>query len=54
MPFCTLPEAFHNGPRYSGVLAAVGFAALIFLGELASEATAKLSGFCVNVCTASQ
>ena len=30
-----IPEAFHNGPRYSGVLAAVGFAALILLGELA-------------------
>ena len=24
-----IPEAFHNGPRYSGVLAAAGFAALI-------------------------
>jgi ZIP family zinc transporter len=30
-----IPEAFHNGPRYSGVLAASGFAALILLGELA-------------------
>ena len=30
-----IPEAFHNGPRFSGVLAAVGFAALILLGELA-------------------
>jgi zinc transporter, ZIP family len=30
-----IPEAFHNGPRYSGVLAAAGFAALILLGELA-------------------
>ena len=30
-----IPEAFHNGPRYSGVLAGVGFAALILLGELA-------------------
>jgi len=29
-----IPEAFHNGPRYSGVLAAVGFAALILLSEL--------------------
>lgn len=29
-----IPEAFHNGPRYSGVLAAVGFAALIILSEL--------------------
>lgn len=29
-----IPEAFHNGPRYSGVLAALGFAALILLGEL--------------------
>jgi ZIP family zinc transporter len=29
-----IPEAFHNGPRYSGVLAAAGFAALILLGEL--------------------
>ena len=26
-----IPEAFHNGPRYSGVLAAAGFAALILL-----------------------
>ena len=30
-----IPEAFHNGPRYSGVLAAGGFAAPILLGELA-------------------
>jgi zinc transporter, ZIP family len=30
-----IPEAFHNGPRYSGVLAASGFAALILLSELA-------------------
>jgi hypothetical protein len=30
-----IPEAFHNGPRYSGVLAAAGFAAIILLGELA-------------------
>jgi hypothetical protein len=30
-----ISEAFHNGPRYSGVLAAVGFAALILLGEVA-------------------
>lgn len=30
-----IPEAFHNGPRYSGVLAAAGFAALILVGELA-------------------
>jgi ZIP family zinc transporter len=30
-----IPEAFHNGPRYSGVLAAAGFAALILLSELA-------------------
>ena len=30
-----IPEAFHNGPRYSGVLAAVGFATLILLGEFA-------------------
>jgi ZIP family zinc transporter len=30
-----IPEAFHNGPRYSGVLAATGFAGLILLGELA-------------------
>ena len=29
-----IPEAFHNGPRYSGVLAGAGFAALILLGEL--------------------
>jgi ZIP family zinc transporter len=31
-----LPEAFHNGPRYSGVLAASGFAALILLTGVAS------------------
>jgi zinc transporter, ZIP family len=30
-----IPEAFHNGPRYSGVLAAAGFAALILVGALA-------------------
>ena len=30
-----IPEAFHNGPRYSGVLAALGFAALIVLSEVA-------------------
>src|SRR5919112_3515039 len=30
-----IPEAFHNGPRYSGVLAAAGFAAFILIGELA-------------------
>ena len=30
-----IPEAFHNGPRYSGVLATGGFAAPILLGELA-------------------
>jgi ZIP family zinc transporter len=30
-----IPEAFHNGPRYSGVLAAAGFAAVVLLGELA-------------------
>jgi ZIP family zinc transporter len=30
-----IPEAFHNGPRYSGALAAVGFVALILLGEFA-------------------
>ena len=29
-----IPEAFHNGPRYSGVLAALGFAALILLSEV--------------------
>jgi len=33
-----IPEAFHNGPRYSGVLAAAGFAALILLGALARSA----------------
>ena len=33
-----IPEAFHNGPRYSGVLAAAGFAALILLGEVARRA----------------
>jgi ZIP family zinc transporter len=31
-----IPEAFHNGPRYSGVIAASGFAALILLSELAN------------------
>lgn len=30
-----IPEAFHNGPRYSGVLAALGFAALNLLSGLA-------------------
>jgi zinc transporter, ZIP family len=30
-----IPEVFHNGPRYSGVLAATGFAALILISELA-------------------
>jgi zinc transporter, ZIP family len=30
-----IPEAFHNAPRYSGVIAATGFAAVILLGELA-------------------
>ena len=30
-----IPEAFHNGSRYSGVLAAAGFAAVVLLGELA-------------------
>jgi hypothetical protein len=30
-----IPEAFHNGPCYSGVLAALGFAALILLSEIA-------------------
>ena len=29
-----IPEAFHNGPRYSGVLAGLGFAALILLGHI--------------------
>jgi len=29
-----IPEAFHGGPRYSGVIAASGFAALILLGEV--------------------
>jgi ZIP family zinc transporter len=29
-----IPEAFHNGPRFSGVLAASGFAALILLSKL--------------------
>ncbi len=29
-----IPEAFHNGPRLSGVLAASGFAALILLSQL--------------------
>ena len=29
-----MPEAFHNGPRYSGVLAASGFAALIILNQV--------------------
>ena len=26
-----IPEAFHNAPRYSGVVAATGFASLILL-----------------------
>jgi ZIP family zinc transporter len=30
-----IPEAFHNGPRYSGVLAASGVAAPILLSEVA-------------------
>jgi len=30
-----VPEAFHNGPRYSGVLAASGFAAFILVSEVA-------------------
>jgi ZIP family zinc transporter len=29
-----IPEAFHNGPHYSGVLAAAGFAALVVVAEL--------------------
>ena len=29
-----IPEAFHNRLRYSGVLAAAGFTALILLGKL--------------------
>lgn len=29
-----IPEAFHNGPRYSGALAAAGYAALILVAEL--------------------
>jgi ZIP family zinc transporter len=29
-----IPEAFHNGPRFSGVLAASGFAALIMLSTV--------------------
>ena len=33
-----VPEAFHNGPRYSGLLAASGFAALILLSEVAKRA----------------
>jgi ZIP family zinc transporter len=31
-----IPEAFHDGPRFSGVLAAAGFAGLILLGEIAT------------------
>jgi zinc transporter, ZIP family len=30
-----IPEAFHGGPRYSGVIAASGFAALLLIGEVA-------------------
>jgi hypothetical protein len=30
-----IPEAFHNARRYSGLLAAAGFEALIVFGELA-------------------
>ena len=31
-----IPEAFHNGPRFSGVLAATGFAAPILIAALAT------------------
>jgi hypothetical protein len=30
-----IPEAFHNEPRYSGILTAGGFAILILVGEFA-------------------
>jgi len=33
-----VPEAFHDGPRYSGLLAAAGFAAIILLSEVAKRA----------------
>ena len=33
-----VPEGFHNGPRYSGLLAASGFAALILLSEVVKRA----------------
>ena len=29
-----IPEGFHNGPRYSGVLAAAGFGVLVLVGKL--------------------
>jgi zinc transporter ZupT len=29
-----IPEAFHNGPRYSGVLAGAGLASLLLLREV--------------------
>jgi hypothetical protein len=29
-----IPEAFHNGPRYSGVLAAGGFSGLLLIAAL--------------------
>jgi zinc transporter, ZIP family len=32
-----IPDALHDGPRYSGVFAAVGFAGLILLGESPGE-----------------
>jgi zinc transporter ZupT len=44
-----IPEAFHNGPRYSGVLAAGGFAALILLGELAPVSLLRRNSFYTGV-----
>jgi len=29
------PRGFHNGPRYSGLLAALGFATLVLLSDVA-------------------
>lgn len=32
-----IPEAFHNEPRYSGILTAAGFATLILVGDVADR-----------------
>jgi ZIP family zinc transporter len=41
-----IPEAFHNGPRYSGVLAALGFAALILLSNSPGKAGKEKRASC--------